>query len=64
MSDVGIAVGGLGSDAAIETADVVIPTDQPSKIITAIRIGKATNAVVFDVGVAQWRYLTLSGFNG
>jgi Cd2+/Zn2+-exporting ATPase len=43
ISDVGIAMGGLGSDAAIETADVVIQTDQPSKIVTAIKIGKATN---------------------
>jgi len=48
VSDVGIAMGGLGSDAAIETADVVIQTDQPSKIITAIRIGKATNAIVWQ----------------
>ena len=46
ISDVGIAMGGLGSDAAIETADVVIQTDQPSKIVTAINIGKATNAIV------------------
>lgn len=46
ISDVGIAMGGLGSDAAIETADVVIQTDQPSKIVTAIRIGKATNSIV------------------
>ena len=48
LSDVGIAMGGLGSDAAIETADVVIQTDQPSKIHTAIRIGKATNAIVWQ----------------
>lgn len=48
ISDVGIAMGGLGSDAAIETADVVIQTDQPSKIVTAIRIGKATNAIVWQ----------------
>jgi Cd2+/Zn2+-exporting ATPase len=48
ISDVGIAMGGLGSDAAIETADVVIQTDQPSKIITAIRIGQATNNVVWQ----------------
>lgn len=46
ISDVGIAMGGLGSDAAIETADVVIQTDQPSKIVTAIQIGKATNKIV------------------
>ncbi|MBQ0116980.1 MAG: cadmium-translocating P-type ATPase [Flavobacterium sp.] len=48
LSDVGIAMGGLGSDAAIETADVVIQTDQPSKIATAIAIGKATKKVVFQ----------------
>lgn len=48
ISDVGIAMGGLGSDAAIETADVVIQTDQPSKILTAIHIGKATNAIVWQ----------------
>lgn len=48
ISDVGIAMGGLGSDAAIETADVVIQTDQPSKIVTAIQIGKATNAIVWQ----------------
>lgn len=48
ISDVGIAMGGLGSDAAIETADVVIQTDQPSKVVTAIRIGKATNGIVWQ----------------
>jgi Zn2+/Cd2+-exporting ATPase len=48
ISDVGIAMGGLGSDAAIETADVVIQTDQPSKIVTAIEIGKATNNIVWQ----------------
>lgn len=48
LSDVGIAMGGLGSDAAIETADVVIQTDQPSRIVTAIQIGKATNAIVWQ----------------
>lgn len=46
LSDVGMAMGGLGSDAAIETADVVIQTDQPSKIATAINIGKATRKIV------------------
>lgn len=46
LSDVGIAMGGLGSDAAIETADVVIQTDHPSKISTAIKIGKATKKIV------------------
>lgn len=48
LSDVGIAMGGLGSDAAIETADVIIQTDQPSKIATAIGIGRATNRIVWQ----------------
>lgn len=48
LSDVGIAMGALGSDAAIETADVIIQTDQPSKIPRAIRIGRATNRVVWQ----------------
>ncbi len=48
ISDVGIAMGALGSDAAIETADVVIQTDQPAKIATAIRIGKATRRIVIQ----------------
>ncbi len=48
LSDVGIAMGGLGSDAAIETADVVIQTDMPSRIVTAIHIGKATNQIVWQ----------------
>ncbi len=53
LSDVGIAMGGLGSDAAIETADVVIQDDMPSKIPTAIRIGKATQKIV-------WQNVTLA----
>lgn len=48
LSDVGIAMGALGSDAAIETAHVVIQTDQPSKIVTAIKIGKATKKIVWQ----------------
>jgi Cd2+/Zn2+-exporting ATPase len=48
LSDVGIAMGGLGSDAAIETADVIIQTDHPSKIATAISIGKATKKIVWQ----------------
>ncbi len=48
MSDVGMAMGGLGSDAAIETADVVIQTDHPSKIATAIKISKATKRIVWQ----------------
>ena len=47
-ADVGIAMGALGSDAAIETADVVIQTDQPSKVATAIRVGKQTHRVVWQ----------------
>lgn len=48
LSDVGIAMGGLGSDAAIETADIVIQTDQPSKVAQAIRIGKLTHRIVWQ----------------
>ena len=48
LSDVGIAMGGLGSDAAIETADVVIQTDQPHKIATAIKIGRETRKIVIQ----------------
>lgn len=46
LSDIGIAMGGMGSDAAIEVADVVIQTDQPSKIATAIRIARTTKQIV------------------
>tara|TARA_R110000868_G_scaffold104561_1_gene287995 strand:+ start:916 stop:1194 length:279 start_codon:yes stop_codon:yes gene_type:complete len=46
-------MGGLGSDAAIETADVVIQTDQPSKIATAMHIGHATNQII-------WQNITLA----
>lgn len=48
LSDVGIAMGGLGSDAAIETADVVIQDDLPSRIPMAIQIGKATKKIVWQ----------------
>lgn len=48
MSNVGIAMGGLGSDAAIETADIVIQNDQPSKVATAICIGRATRRIVWE----------------
>lgn len=48
LSDLGIAMGAMGSDVAIETADVVIQNDQPSKISTAIKIGKATKKVVYQ----------------
>jgi Cd2+/Zn2+-exporting ATPase len=47
-SDVGIAMGGLGSDVAIETADVIIQTDQPSKIATGIKIGKSTQRIIWQ----------------
>lgn len=48
LSDAGIAMGGLGSDAAIETADVVIQDDMPSKIPMAINIGKQTKKIVWQ----------------
>jgi len=48
LADMGIAMGGLGSDAAIEIADIVIQNDQPSKIPTAVRIGKETRKVVWQ----------------
>jgi Zn2+/Cd2+-exporting ATPase len=47
-SDVGIAMGAMGSDVAIETADVIIQTDQPSKIITGIKIAKSTQRVIWQ----------------
>ncbi|WP_419869026.1 heavy metal translocating P-type ATPase [Chryseobacterium sp. CT-SW4] len=53
LSDVGIAMGGLGSDATIETADVVIQDDMPSKIPMAISIGKKTKKIV-------WQNITLA----
>lgn len=48
LADAGIAMGGLGSDATIETADIVIQNDQPSKIAIAIRIGKETKKIVWQ----------------
>ena len=48
LADAGIAMGGLGSDATIETADIVIQNDQPSKIVTAIKIGKITRSIVWQ----------------
>ena len=53
LSNVGIAMGGLGSDATIETADVVIQDDKPSKIAMAINIGKQTKKIV-------WQNITLA----
>lgn len=48
LADAGIAMGGLGSDATIETADVVIQNDQPSKIVSAIQAGKITRKIVWQ----------------
>ena len=53
LADAGIAMGGLGSDAAIETADVVIQNDQPSKLVKAIQAGKITRRIV-------WQNITLA----
>jgi len=53
LSTVGIAMGGLGSDATIETADIVIQDDKPSKIAMAINIGKQTKKIV-------WQNITLA----
>ena len=47
-ADIGIAMGGLGSDAAIEAADIVIMTDEPSKIATAIKISRKTLKIVYQ----------------
>ena len=61
LSDVGIAMGGLGSDAAIESADVVIQTDQPSRVATAISIGRATRRIVMQniIGAITVKILVL-----
>ena len=48
LADAGIAMGGLGSDATIETADIVIQNDQPSKKVTAIKAGKLTKKIVWQ----------------
>lgn len=47
-SDVGIAMGAMGSDVAIETADIIIQTDQPSKIVSGIQIGQKTQQVIWQ----------------
>ncbi len=47
-ADVGIAMGGIGSDSAIEASDVVIMTDEPSKIVTAIKIARKTRKIVIE----------------
>ena len=52
-SHVGIAMGGLGSDLAIETADVIIQNDQPSKVVKAIKIARSTRVIVWqNIGLA------------
>lgn len=48
LADAGIAMGGLGSDATIETADIVIQNDQPTRIVSAIKIGKITRNIVWQ----------------
>lgn len=47
-ADIGIAMGGVGSDAAIEAADVVIMTDEPSRIVTAVKIARKTRRIVME----------------
>ncbi|NLA86432.1 MAG: cadmium-translocating P-type ATPase [Clostridiales bacterium] len=47
-ADVGVAMGGIGSDAAIEAADVVLMTDEPSKLVTAVKIAKRTRKIVWQ----------------
>ncbi|NMB33260.1 MAG: cadmium-translocating P-type ATPase [Clostridium sp.] len=46
MADIGISMGGLGSDAAMEAADIVLMTDEPSKLIDAIKISRATKRII------------------
>lgn len=46
ISDIGIAMGGVGSDAAIEASDIVIMTDEPSKIVKAFNLSKKTMRIV------------------
>lgn len=53
LANVGMAMGGLGSDATIETADVIIQYDEPSKIAMSVEIGRATRRIV-------WQNITLS----
>lgn len=65
-ADIGIAMGGLGADAAIDVADVVIMTDEPSKIATAVKVAKRTRKIVwqniiFALGVKAF-FLILGAF--
>jgi Cd2+/Zn2+-exporting ATPase len=48
MSDIGVAMGALGSDAAIEASDIVLMTDEPFKLVEAVKIARETRAVVFQ----------------
>jgi len=47
-SDIGVAMGGLGSDAAIEAADIVLMTDEPSKLVSAIKIARKTKGIIWQ----------------
>ncbi len=65
-ADIGVAMGALGSDAAIEAADVVLMTDEPSKLVSAIKIARRTRNIVwqnivFALGV-KGIFLILAGF--
>ena len=65
-ADIGIAMGGLGTDAAMESADIVIMSDEPGKIAEAIRISRKTlkiarQNIVFSIAV-KGMILLLSGF--
>ncbi len=70
VSDVGVAMGGLGSDAAIEAADIVLMTDEPSKLVLAIAIAKKTMSIakqniLFAIGIkAAFLTLTALGLSG
>ncbi|MCL2557353.1 MAG: HAD family hydrolase, partial [Treponema sp.] len=66
MADIGVAMGGLGSDAAIEAADVVLMTDEPAKLAEAVEIARFTKQVVwqniaFSLGV-KFLFLFLATF--
>jgi Cd2+/Zn2+-exporting ATPase len=65
-ADVGIAMGGLGSDAAVEAADIVLMEDRPSKVADAIKIARKTRTIVwqnilFALGVKAF-FITLGSF--
>ena len=65
-ADVGVAMGALGSDAAIETADVVLMTDSPSKLAEAVSVAKQTRKIVWqNIGLAflvKGIFITLGAF--